>query len=218
MEYDQFAKAYIKMLTESVTTHPQRDERGRTVTIHAPDKSSPAASWRDPAAHAMITPGHDVLDADSRFNSDKPDWNDTSLHGDFKEPQLNNPSGKPLATGVIIHEDDGRVWAVHPTNQFGGYTATFPKGKVDTGMNPRANAIKEAWEESGLAVKLTGHAADTERSTSFTRYYHAKRIGGHPKNMGWESQAVSLIPKTMLHKVVDHPNDTNVVKAAQENK
>lgn len=216
MTYDNTANAYIKMLTESVTAHPERDERGHTVTIHAPDKTSPTASWRDPAAHAMITPGHTVLDDSPKFNSDKPDWNDSSLHGDFAEPEINNPSRKPLATGVVIHEDDGRVWVVHPTNQFGGYTATFPKGKVDTGVSPRANAIKEAWEESGLAVKLTGHAADTERSTSFTRYYHAKRIGGSPKHMGWESQAVSLVPKSILHKVADHYNDSKVVKAAQE--
>ena len=80
----------------------------------------------------------------------------------------------------------------------------------------RSNAIKEAWEESGLAVQLTRHAADAERRTSFTRYYHAKRIGGHPKNMGWESQAVSLIPKSQLHNVVNHPNDAVLVAAAKQ--
>lgn len=213
---DSIRKAYTKMLLESVTTHPERDERGRTVTIHSPDKPTPAASWSDPEAHALITPAHTVLDSDSRFNDVKPDWHDTSLHGAFEEPELNNRSGKHLASGVIIHEDDGRVWAVHPTNQFGGYEATFPKGRVDAGLDMRSNAIKEAWEESGLAVKLTGHAADVERSTSYTRYYHARRIGGHPKRMGWESQAVSLVPKSQLHKVVNHSNDAVLVAAAKQ--
>lgn len=213
---DSIRKAYLQMLTESVTTHPERDERGRTVTIHSPDKPTPAASWSDPDAHALITPGHTALDSDTRFNHVKPDWNNKALHGDFEEPKLDNRSGKSLASGVIIHEDDGRVWAVHPTNQFGGYEATFPKGKVDPGLDMRANAVKEAFEESGLAVQLTGHAADVERSTSYTRYYHAKRIGGHPKNMGWESQAVSLIPKTKLHEVVNHPNDVALVAAAKQ--
>lgn len=213
---DSIRKAYAKMLLESVTTHPERDERGRTVTIHSPDKPTPAASWSDPEAHALITPAHTALDSDSRFSEAKPDWHDTSLHGAFEEPALNNRSGKHLASGVIIHEDDGRVWAVHPTNQFGGYEATFPKGRVDAGLDPRANAIKEAWEESGLAVQLTSHAADVERSTSYTRYYHARRIGGHPKRMGWESQAVSLVPKSQLHKVVNHPNDAVLVAAAKQ--
>lgn len=215
---DAIRTAYIAMLNESITVYPQLDERGRSVKIYEPNTPSSNESWSSSTEHALITPGHDVLDADARFNSDKPDWTDTSLHGDFKEPAIDNPSGKPLAAGVIIHEDDGRVWAVHPTNQFGGYNATFPKGKVDSNLSPRETAIKEAWEESGLAVKLTGHAADTERSTSFTRYYHAKRIGGHPKNMGWESQAVSLIPKSILSSVVDHPNDAKLVKVAQEYK
>lgn len=213
---DPIRKAYAQMLTESVKTHPERDERGRTVTIHSPDKPSPAASWSDPEAHALITPAHDVLDSDSRFNEVKPDWSDKSLHGDFEEPALNNRSGKHLASGVIIHEDDGRVWAVHPTNQFGGYEATFPKGRVDADLDMRSNAIKEAFEESGLAVQLTAHAADVERSTSYTRYYHARRIGGHPKRMGWESQAVSLVPKSQLHRVVNHPNDAVLVAAAKQ--
>lgn len=204
------------MLTESVKTHPERDERGRTVTIHSPDKPSPSASWSDPETHALITPAHDALDNDSRFNDVVPDWSDKSLHGDFEEPALNNRSGKHLASGVIIHEDDGRVWAVHPTNQFGGYEATFPKGRVDADLDMRSNAIKEAFEESGLVVQLTAHAADVERSTSYTRYYHARRIGGHPKRMGWESQAVSLIPKSQLHRVVNHPTDAVLVAAAKQ--
>ena len=218
MNYDQIAEAYTKMLLESVKLHLERDEHGHTVTIHSPDTPTPSASWSDPEAHALITPGHDVLDNDPRFNEAKPDWSDKSLHGDFEEPALNNRSGKHLASGVIIHEDDGRVWAVHPTNQFGGYEATFPKGKVDPGLDMRSNAIKEAWEESGLAVQLTAHAADVERSTSYTRYYHARRIGGHPKNMGWESQAVSLVPKSQLHTVVNHPNDAVLVAAAKQKK
>jgi ADP-ribose pyrophosphatase YjhB (NUDIX family) len=213
MKYDLIAEAYVTMLTEA--THPQLDERGRPVKIWEPHTPTDADSWKDSSRVATITPGHTVLDSDPKFNESKPDWNDKSLHGNFEEPAVNNRSGKALASGVIIHEDDGRVWAVHPTNQFGGYEATFPKGKVDPGLDMRTNAIKEAWEESGLHVQLTGHAADVERSTSYTRYYHAKRIGGNPKNMGWESQAVSLIPKDQLHRIVNHPNDSALVAAAK---
>ena len=212
MKYDQIAEAYIRLLTEVV--HPQLDERGKPVKIWDPHTPSDSNTWKDPSSIATITPGHSILDSDPKFNQSKPDWNNKSLHGTFEEPPVDNRSGKSLASGVIVHEDDGRVWVVHPTNQFGGYESTFPKGKLDPGMDMRSNAIKEGWEESGLNVQLTGHATDVERSTSYTRYYHARRIGGNPKNMGWESQAVSLVPKEKLAGFANHPNDRAIVAAA----
>lgn len=90
---------------------------------------------------------------------------------------------------------------------------TFPKGKLDPGMGLRANALKEAYEESGLQVVLTGFLCDSVRSTSVTRYYTARRVGGHPGDMCWESQAVHLVPRNLLSSVVTHPNDQGVLQA-----
>lgn len=128
----------------------------------------------------------------------------------FQEPPLPQVAGKKPAAGVVAIEPDGRVWIVAPTNGFGGYGHTFPKGKLD-GMSPRATAIKEAHEESGLRVELTAYLCDSVRSTSVTRYYLARRIGGSPAAMGWESQAVSLVPVGKLATVVKHPNDAPVL-------
>src|SRR5690606_25937077 len=64
--------------------------------------------------------------------------------------------GKKLTAGAVILEPDGRVWLVHTTNQFGGYQATFPKGRVDGRLTFQAAAIRECWEEAGLQVRLTG--------------------------------------------------------------
>jgi len=58
---------------------------------------------------------------------------------------------------------------------------------------------------------LIGYVGDAEKTTSITRYYLAKRIGGNPKNMGWESQGVSLVPIKDLDKVVTHPADQIIV-------
>jgi len=81
-------------------------------------------------------------------------------------------AGKKQSSGVIILEPDGRVWVVEPTNHFGGYEHTFPKGKIDGDwLTSQENAVKEAWEESGLHVKITGYFGDYEKSTSVTRYY-----------------------------------------------
>lgn len=132
------------------------------------------------------------------------EWEDGN-NKDLKEPPFDNVR----AAGVVILEDDGRVWVVAPTNGFAKMTNTFPKGQRDsddlTGQpwSPQATARKEAYEESGLRVELTGFIADYKGSADHkgrtdTRYYLAKRIGGTPADAGWESQAVHLVPQDKL--------------------
>lgn len=211
---EQLLKIYSDKidLNESEYIHPKAGEHGEQVEIHDPSSPSPEEHWHSPDAHATVVPNGKMpaelngVKFESWKNAPKTneEWNNVEGQGDFKEPPIHNPNGKRLATGAIIHEKDGRVWTLSPTNGFGGYDTTIgPKGKIDKNVNPRANAIKEAHEETGLKIKLLGHAHDSERSTSMTRYYHAERVGGHPAEMGWESQAVHLVPK---HKLEDHLN------------
>ncbi len=126
----------------------------------------------------------------------------------LKEPPL--PKLKPgmkLGSGVIIREPDGRIWLTKPTNGFGGYDHTFPKGTAEEGLSLQANAIKEAFEETGLKVEITGFAGDVERTTSVARYYYARRVGGSPAAHGWESEAVLLVPPAQLHHYLNVPLD-----------
>lgn len=200
------------------TLHPQFDERGKSVTIESPHKASNISDLSDHTKSCTIVPGQKNLP--NELNSVKfgnhthgGDWNKVDGQGEFHEPELPK-SSKPLATGVIIHEKDGRIWTISPTNQFGGYKNVIgPKGKMEPGLNPRANAIKEAHEETGLKVHLTGHAHDVERSTSVTRYYHGVRVGGSPSDMGWETQAMHLVPK---HKLMDHLDSAYDKEVAQK--
>jgi 8-oxo-dGTP pyrophosphatase MutT (NUDIX family) len=106
---------------------------------------------------------------------------------------------------------------VSPSNKFGGYTNTFPKGKLDPqeGISLRANALKEVFEEAGLQVALTGFLCDSVRSTSVTRYYMARRVGGNPAEMCWETQAVHLVPVSQLAAFVSHLNDQSILTALQ---
>ncbi|MCB2048881.1 MAG: NUDIX hydrolase [Novosphingobium sp.] len=115
----------------------------------------------------------------------------------------------------MVLEPDGRVWAVSPSNQFGGYEATFAKVTLSwkDGLSIRANGLKEAYEEAGLKIELTGFLVDVTRSTSFTRYYVGRRLGGSPADMGWESQAVHLVPHQELPAVVAHTNDAPILEA-----
>ncbi|WP_081052923.1 NUDIX hydrolase [Burkholderia vietnamiensis] len=88
------------------------------------------------------------------------------------------------AVCIVTIEPDGRVWVVAPSNGYAGYAATFPKGRVEKGLPRRVIAIREAYEESGLKVEITGFLADSSRSLTYTRYYLARRIDGTPADMG----------------------------------
>ncbi len=73
--------------------------------------------------------------------------------------------------------------------------------------------IKEVFEEAGLHVEPYAHLVDVPRSTSRTRYYLARRKGGTPAAMGWESQAVHLAPLPRLKELLHHPNDAPILEA-----
>jgi hypothetical protein len=77
----------------------------------------------------------------------------------------------------------------------------------------QASAIKEAYEESGLKVEITGFLGDIVRTTSVARYYTAKRVGGDPAKMGWESQSVSLVPIHRLDSVITAKADKPLIDA-----
>ncbi|MDR0528821.1 MAG: NUDIX hydrolase [Zoogloeaceae bacterium] len=185
--------------------HPQKGEFGEGVFIRDPDEATDAASWRDGERTAVFVPGGLVPEELNGvpFSSWK-DYPKTSggweylqgLFADIEEPDMELPIGKRPAAGVVVEEPDGRVWVVHPTNNFFGVRASFPKGHVDGDMSLQATALKECFEETGLKVRITGFIGDQIRSGTITRYYRAERVGGSPAEMGWESQAVSLAPRS----------------------
>jgi len=199
--------------------HPKKNEYGQPVSLSAPSAPTAPGSWLDPLQTATVVPGgalpaslNGIAFQPCEAPVDDAGW--SAAAGDeplFDEPGFEPAPGKRVAAGVVIEEPDGRVWVVHPSNAFGGYPATFPKGTRDPGMSLRATAIREAWEESGLRVVLTGFLADLVRSQSKTRYYRARRVGGCPADMGWESQAVSLVPRTQLGELLANPNDAPLV-------
>lgn len=206
-------KRFLQYLSEALL-HPKPDEFGQDFHIHSPDTHTDASSWLDSSRHATATPhGHEVPESLNGVKfaswSHSGHWNDVGGQGKFEEPQ----AGSVNATGAIIHEGDGRIWTLSPSNGFGGYKTTIgPKGRTEHGLNLRANAIKEAHEETGLKIRLTGHAHDVQRTTGVTRYYHAVREGGHPKDMGWEAQAVHLVPKGKLEDHLNHPTDKELAR------
>ena len=195
--------------------HPRRDEHGKPVSLVHPSQPTHLSAWADPTAVATVVPDgpmpaslHGVpFEPWVDVPTTSAGWSALRCGPDLDEPAF-HPEDLQPAAGAVILEPDGRVWLVSPSNAFGGYRTTFPKGKA-MHLDLRVTAVKEAFEETGLRVELVGHLLDVRRSTSHTRYYLARRLGGTPAAMGWESQAVHLAPlaqaKALLNRAVDHP-------------
>lgn len=200
--------------------HPHKSDKGLQVVINSPTQPTDLSSWLDANKLATVEPGgsmpESVCSIAFRSWTDVPattaSWEQLVKSTILEEPAFEGTQKQ--ASGVVTVEPDGRIWIVSPTNRFGGYTNSFPKGKLDkVKLSFKANALKEAVEESGLQVELIAHLCDSERDTSTTRYYLARRIGGNPADMGWESQATSLVPREQLAKFVSHKNDQKVLDA-----
>lgn len=194
--------------------HPQPGENGKRVPIFHQHQPSEPATWYLPHCEATCVPGgalppalNGVPFAPWQAPTTADGWNSTSgLMPLLQEPPF-DPGKLEPAAGVVIEEDDGRVWLVCPTNRHAGYRATYPKGHAEAGLSLQATALKEAFEESGLQAEITGYLGDFSSGMTLTRYYRARRVGGTPAAMGWESQAVQLVPCDELVEAVNNPRD-----------
>lgn len=204
------------LFMNEMTYHPKKNDHGKDVMLINPHHPTDQSTWADSKVTARFTPNCPTpssLNGCSleSFEVDRSHFDFSAYLGTdiFSEPRFSPPPGYKRASGAAVIEPDNRIWVVHPSNAFGGYKATFPKGTVSKNGSLRETAVREVFEESGLVVELFGYLADSKRTQSFTRYYLARRVAGNPADMGWESQAVSLVPvtdlKNILNQAVDHP-------------
>lgn len=199
--------------------HPALNSKGEQVPIHRPHEASDLAAWTDGGRIALVTPGGPLPDrlhgvafaAWVDLPRSDAEWEAVDGRADIDEPPFHCPAHLDAAAGVIVQEPDGRLWIVAPTNGFGG-AYVIPKGRTD-GMSMQATAIKEGFEESGLQVAITGFIGDFDRTRTRTRYYRARRVGGTPAQMGWESQAVLLVPQSQLGEYLTGTANASVLAA-----
>ena len=206
------------MLVLSPAYHPQPDEKGAPCLVEQPTAPTDEASWLNSGAYATFSATHggmlpEVLNG-VPFTKETLGGKMLSRllkrYAHFSEPPL-PATKKRLTSGLVIAEPDGRFWLVHPTNRYAGVAATFRKGRLDAGLTLVVNAVKESWEESGLIAEPVAWLCDIDRTKTVTRYYIAKRTGGTPENVGWESQAVSLVPADALLDFLNRPNDLKIL-------
>jgi ADP-ribose pyrophosphatase YjhB (NUDIX family) len=207
------------------TYHPRPNDQGDPIVLRQPHQPTALAAWEQPYVLATVTPDAPMpaavaglaIAAWQAAPTSNEGWKQLAATMAFEEPPAMAVAGLLPASGVIVVEPDGRVWVVSPSNRYGGYSNTFPKGKNELAqaLCLSANALKEVFEEAGLQVELTGFLCDSVRSTSVTRYYLARRLGGNPAGMCWESQAVHLVPAAQLAAFVSHQSDQAIVVALQ---
>lgn len=202
--------------------HPRRDDAGAIVVIRKPDTASSRSSWADPAQAAVFPPNASVpstLNGTSmapwRPSEAGQAWETMATAMQVVEPAFEAPAGLDAAAGVFILEEDGRAWCVAPTNGWGGHRYTLPKGRAD-GRSLQATSLCEAFEETGLKVRLIGHLHTGPRSVTYTRFYLAVRVGGSPVEFGFETQATVLAPLPVLAAMLTHPGDREVLIAAMD--
>jgi ADP-ribose pyrophosphatase YjhB (NUDIX family) len=205
--------------------HPRADDHGHAIELKKPHQPTALSAWGNPNEIATVTPDSPMPAAVCGLSvagwaavpTTSAGWEQLAATMPLDELPMKTVPGRPPASGAVVVEADGRVWVVSPSNHHGGYINTFPKGKNEQShaLSLRANALKEVFEEAGLQVEVTGFLCDSVRSTSVTRYYLARRLGGHPAQMCWETQAVHLVPIAQLAKFVSHPNDQSILSALQ---
>lgn len=215
-----FKKPSLFTKPEPKAYHPKLNDEGKQVGLMYPHEPTSRHTWDDPEAIATFTPGgeapHELNGVALAPWDDVPqtlfDWANVEGQDVYDEPEMDEEGFHKIGAGVVVMEPDGRVWVIHPSNKYGGYKASFPKGTVEDGLPLQASAIKEAYEESGLKVELTGFLMDVDRTTSRARYYTARRVGGTPTDAGWESQAVSLVPREKLYEVLNMSTDHGIAE------
>lgn len=82
------------------------------------------------------------------------------------------PSGKELACGGVVFNDEGQVLLRRTRGDYGGVRWTFPKGRVDDGESFEAAALREVKEETAHKARiLTVIPKWFEGDVTYTLYF-----------------------------------------------
>lgn len=206
--------------------HPCLDENGKPVVVAHPTPPTSRDTWLDSRCKATLSRTAEPNLPESvnglafTTNLGIPEedpwyWRDVVPDAVVGEPDFVMPPGFRATSGCVVIEPDRRIWIVHPTNEFMGTKATFPKGRLEPVLSLAQNAAKETWEEAGLLVEPFAFLVDVPRRIVVTRYYLARRKAGSPALAGWESQAVSLMPFEDVKMSLNREGDRAVLPALE---
>jgi 8-oxo-dGTP pyrophosphatase MutT (NUDIX family) len=129
-------------------------------------------------------------DEPKKEKHEKPEQEKGKLtHGDDPAKEKEKPKVPEKwisAGGVVVKGSDEEgtrfVLLVSPKGKFGGYTWTFPKGRIDKNEGILDAARREIREETGIQAEFfpMGFLGTFEGQMSHTHFYMMLAVGGHP--------------------------------------
>jgi 8-oxo-dGTP diphosphatase len=82
----------------------------------------------------------------------------------------------------VVFDLAGRILLREPSNHYGGYHWTFPKGRPDPGEHPLDTALRETLEETGHRPVVVGHLPGryAATATATSNYFYVMEDDGTP--------------------------------------
>ena len=108
------------------------------------------------------------------------------------------------AYGGVVFNDQGEVLLREPSNHFGGYVWTFPKGRQDKGESPEQTALREVKEETGADARIVQKIPGTfAGETSDTEFFLMTLVSGDLTATDWETQSVTWANEEQAKKLIN---------------
>jgi 8-oxo-dGTP diphosphatase len=135
---------------------------------------------------------------------------------------IDTASGKELAFGGVLFDEQRRILLRSPRGDFGGDRWTFPKGRPNPGETPEATALREVLEETGYKATIICEVPGTyEGDVTSNRYFIMHVLGeqgsfdSETEEVRWVTydEAVALIDQKVNRK---RERDLAVIRAASE--
>lgn len=128
---------------------------------------------------------------------------------------------KEKAFGGIVMNDKGEILLRKPTNGFGGYAWTFPKGRQDKGDTPEQTALREVEEETGVRAKILGELPGKFEGDVTSTGFFIMQLESSGHEMDDETEAVEWVHPSKAHEYIQQtPNkkgqarDLSILEAA----
>lgn len=123
--------------------------------------------------------------------------------------------------GLII--SDNKVLLREPTNHFGGYVWTFPKGESNKGEKPEETALREVFEETGIRGKIIKFIDIPFTGDSSDAYFFIMKPLYQTGTFDFETTNIKWVTYNQAIKLVsqNHPSgatrDLNILSYLKQN-